>query len=73
MTAADDLKAAFDIKHEAYRQGFLDGAKAMQKAAAKIASARLSDGKTEFNMGQNASAYGIASEILRIDHEKAGG
>ena len=73
MTAADDMKAAFDIHHEAYRQGFLDGAQAMQKEAARIASARLSDGKTEFNMGQNASAYGIASEILRIDPEKVGG
>ena len=41
MTAADDMKAAFDIHHEAYRQGFLDGAQAMQKEAARIASARL--------------------------------
>lgn len=57
----------------AHRQGFLAGARAMQEAAAKIASARLSDGKTEFNMGQNASAYGIASEIWRIDPEKVAG
>lgn len=33
MTAANDLKAAFDIHNEAYRQGFIAGAKAMQSAA----------------------------------------
>ena len=85
LAEAGKQQIAFDVDKEhaelivnalngdTYRQGFLAGAKAMQKAAAKIASARLSDGKTEFNMGQNASAYGIASEILRIDPEKVDG
>lgn len=61
------------VEGDPIRAAYLAGAKAMQNAAAKIASARLSDGKTEFNMGQNASAYGIASEIWRIDHEKVVG
>lgn len=60
MTAADDMKAAFDIHHEAYRQGFLDGARAMQEAAAMEAD--------DWSSGRAAGRA-----IRALDPEKVGG
>lgn len=60
MSAADDMKAAFDIHNEAYRQGFLAGARAMQEAAAAEAD--------DWSSGRAAGRA-----IRALDPEKVGG
>ena len=65
MTAADDMKAAFDNHHEAYRQGLLAGARAMQEAAAMEIEAANREGPYQAIAG--------AKRIRALDPEKVGG
>lgn len=78
MTAADDMKAAFDIQHEAYRRGFLAGARAMQEAAI----AQSDQFSEENGPGDVGDRHGevcqwageeIAAAIRALDPEKVGG